>query len=444
LLGALVVRFLHSGAAKVRQGRAGAATPRASSEVISLPLESSRLLWCLGLLGFVSQLATTVNALVSSPIPLLQRLSGEGLQMARLMNIALGQGYDFGVHSRLAIFGAAAFVFVCMVAGGCLARAGLSRKSWLILRWLAFGCAFLIAFNGLFIRGGRMELVLLASGVSLALLMDEERRVLGAVRRRLAQASWMFTASMWVLAIVVVGYLSTGFTKDRIGTAGAYTALEAYHRTAPARWLEVATQDNEDLEFALLNLSYLPVPLTSFAYFYDLHDERFPGPFWGQYNLTGPVTFVMRRMGLRDEQQTLQDIRQEATRDLRLHGFGDNVWSTAYRDIALDFGWSGVPVVMAILGGLAQLLFLKAGRERGGVFLALAPLTVLFMLFTLAHSLVVLESVAVGFYMCFAVLLVQAFTHMPRVGRRAGKGAGKASGNGPAMQRPASGAQLAK
>ena len=204
-----------------------------------------------------------------------------------------------------------------------------------------------------------------------------------------------------------VWYLATGFTKSRIGTASAYAAMEQYHRTKPSQKVELLTQDTPGLQFAVLNLSYLPVTLTTFSYYYDLPASSFSGPNFGQYNFTGPVTFAMRRAGFRDDQKTLQDIRSEATRDLRMRGYGDNVWSTAIRDVAFDFGWWGAPIALFFVGWISQGLLQAAGRRGSGVFLAMAPLAALFLTFSVAHSLFVLENYAVSFYICLVALVFE-------------------------------------
>lgn len=407
-LGALIARFVMA-PRRVRHadGSVSVEAPR------PVPADAPSLLWGVGLLGLVSQAAMAGRALAAGGISLVDRLTGEGLDAVRLQNAAMAMGIDGTGHTRLAVFGAAAFVFVCMVAGGALQRANLKDGARRTLYWIAIGCALLIAFNGVFIRGGRMEVVLLVVACALAALLDTERHMVRGFKRRVVKARMPVVAAMVIAGLAVSWYFTTNFTKKRIGTASAYAAMEQYHRTKPSAALENLTAGVPSLEFAALNLSYLPVPLTTFGYYYDLHDAWFPGPFWGQYNFTGPVTFMIRRAGFRDEQSTLQEIRFQVTRDLRIRGYGDNVWPTALRDLALDVGWKAAPAVMLLLGLATQALLLAAGRTRGGVFMALAPLMMLWMVFSLAHSLFVLESFAVGLYMCLAVLLVQKLMHRP-------------------------------
>lgn len=397
LIGAMVARFASAGRAQT-----GAAVSR--TPLVDVP----RLLWWLAIAGTIGQVLICAGGLMGSSISLIDRLTGEGLAQVRLDSIGIGVTTSGGPFTRLNFLGAAAFVFVLMYAGGCVARAPLSSSARWKLGALAVLSVLLIAFNGLFIRGGRMELVLLALGLGSAALLDRDRHVLNALRRRVGRGRVAWTIVTVSLAVVLVGYLATGFTKKRIGTASAYAAMAAFHRTAPSPQLEALTAQKPALEFAALNLSYLSVPMVTFGYYFDQRGAGLPGPFWGQYNFTGPATFVVRRFGMVREQRTLQDIRTEATTDLYLRGFGENVWSTAMRDMAFDVGWWGVPPLMFIFGLLAQRLLIVAGRTRSGVFMALAPLAVLWLVLSVAHSLFVLESFATAIYMCLVVLLIQA------------------------------------
>jgi hypothetical protein len=128
-----------------------------------------------------------------------------------------------------------------------------------------------------------------------------------------------------------------------------------------------------------------------------------------QWSYDNDVSIDLRfKVPMRDTALALQDIRTEATTDLYLRGFGENVWSTAMRDMAFDVGWWGVPPLMFIFGLLAQRLLIDAGRTRSAVFMPLAPLALLSLVLSVAHSLFVLESFATAIYMCLAVLLIQA------------------------------------
>ena len=114
---------------------------------------------------------------------------------------------------------------------------------------------------------------------------------------------------------------------------------------------------------------------------------------------------AMRRMGMVREQMPLQDIRNEATRYLRVMGYGDNVWPTLLRDIALDVSWTGVPFIMLLLGWGAELIM--RGARRGGDFIVkvLALLTSVLLVFSIAHSLFVLDSFQKAYWFCFALLI---------------------------------------
>ena len=396
-VGAMTVRFLSGGASpSLIHGAPAAVNPMVP--------DSGKLLWGLALAGLMGQVLICAGGMMSGEVSLIDRLSGDALEQTRLNNFLIGQVADAGgPFVRFNFLGSAAFVFLFMYVGGSVGRAEISATGKKALRLVALVGGLLIIFNALFIRGGRMELALLVMGCGFAALLDEDRHFFNAARRWVGRARVFWAVVAIALSLSLVWYLATGFTKSRIGTASAYAAMEQYHRAKPSAWLEQATGGNASLEFAALNLSYLTVPTVTLGYYYDLPESLFPGPFFGQYNFTGPVTFAMRRVGLRDEQHTLQDIRLEVTRDLRMRGYGDNVWSTVLRDLALDVGWWGIPPTLLIVAGLIQKLLLRVGRTERGVLVALAPLMILFLVFSAAHSLFVLESFAVALYMCLLI-----------------------------------------
>lgn len=397
-LGAMSARFI-AGSTPAPRGSTAAATTTAVAP------NSAKLLWGLALGGLLGQSLICAGGLMSSPVSLLDRLSGDALEQIRSSTFAIGQSADAGgPFVRFNFLGSAAFVYLFMYAGGSVAQASLSTTAKRTLWMIAILSGLLILFNALFIRGGRMELVLLALGFALAALLDDERHIFMAAKRWVGKAKVLWVTVLIVGGLSLVGYLATGFTQSRIGTASAYTSMEQYHRLKPTTLVEGVTAGNASLEFAVLNLSYATVPIVTLGYYYDLTGSLFPGPYWGQYNFTGVVTFAMRRMGLRDEQHTLQEIRLEATRDLRMRGYGDNVWSTSLRDLALDVGWWGTPPTLAVVGFLIQRLLLRVGRTQRGVAVALAPLLMLFLLFSAAHSLFVLESFAVAIYFCLLIM----------------------------------------
>jgi uncharacterized membrane protein YeaQ/YmgE (transglycosylase-associated protein family) len=105
------------------------------------------------------------------------------------------------------------------------------------------------------------------------------------------------------------------------------------------------------------------------------------------------------------DQQTVTDIRNEATRYLRVMGYGDNVWPTLLRDLALDVGWLGVPIVMFVFGWASELIMRGARQDGNFLGKVLGLLTGVLLVFSIAHSLLILETFQKAFWLCFALLI---------------------------------------
>src|SRR5690606_24856954 len=253
----------------------------------------------------------------------------------------------------------------------CLMTAGITRElklKPLYLRLLIAAAVVSVLFvtlNALAIKGGRMGMILLLMGAALGALMDPRRTLLGYFDRVLGRAKVFVLALSAVVALGGLWYFATTFVEKRSSdTTSPMVALYQYHRASPTPLVADLVGDRRDLQYGLLSFSYLTVPLTTLSYYYDMPHGQFPGPYWGQYNFTGPVTFLMRRMGLVEYQESIGSIRTEATRYLRVMGYGDNVWPTLLRDIAFDVGWAGVPLVMFILGWAAEMI-MRSARQDG-------------------------------------------------------------------------------
>lgn len=149
--------------------------------------------------------------------------------------------------------------------------------------------------------------------------------------------------------------------------------------------------------------------MTTLVYYYDMPNGQFPGPYWGQYNFSQIAMFTMRRLGKVKEQMSVADIRNEATRYLRVMGYGDNVWPTLLRDLALDVTWTGVPFVMLLLGWGAELVMRGARRGNDFIVKVLGLLISMLLVFSIAHSLLVLDSYLKAIWFCLALLIYRRF-----------------------------------
>lgn len=383
--------------------------PRARSQVdassedevqVTLPMLAG-----VGVIGLLGNFFVAYDGLSTSTVSLLDRLTGEGLESVRLERFASAAVLQGGKFASLEFLSAASTVFVCLMTAGVAQKLSLKRWQMRALIASAVFTVLFVAFNALLIMGGRMGLVLLLVGAGLGALMDPKRTLFRAIDRMLGRAKGgVYTLLIAGLASSV-WFFATTFVKERIGETPPLVSLYQYHRAEPTPAVAEFIANEEKLQYALLSFSYLTVPVTTLVYYYDMPKGQFPGPYWGQYNFSGPTTFAMRRMGMVRDQQTMLEIRNEATRYLRVMGYGDNVWPTLLRDLALDVGWMGVPVVMFLLGWGAEMVMRSARRDGNFLTKVLGLLTGVLLVFSIAHSLLILETFQKAFWVCFAMLL---------------------------------------
>jgi hypothetical protein len=363
------------------------------------------MIWAVGLIGLLGNFFVSYDGLSTSSVGLVDRITGDELETIRLERFtssAVAQGGPFAILEFLA---AASTVFVCLLTAGVLSQLSVTRAQTKKLVVAAVVTVLFVSFNALLIMGGRMGLVLLLLAAFLGAKMDPQRAFFRAVGGTLGRAKPIVYTLLLIAALWSVWYFATTFAKKRIGATSPLVSLAQYHRAKPTPMVEEVVAQNEDLQYVLLNFSYLTVPLTTLVYYYDMPEGQFPGPYWGQYNFSGPVTFLMRRMGMLQDQQTVAEIRNSATLYLRVMGYGDNVWPTFLRDFALDVGWKGVPIVMLLLGFGAELAMRGARQDGNFIGKVLGLLTGVLLIFSIAHSLLIIEIFQKAFWFCFALLI---------------------------------------
>jgi hypothetical protein len=364
------------------------------------------MLAAIGLAGLLGNFAITYDGLHASPVSLMDRFTSDGIELIRRERFNITSIKTLGPFISLEFLAAATTIFVCMMTAGVAQQLDLKRWQRRALIGATVVSFLFVIFNALVIYGGRIGVAMLLLGTVLGALMDPKRALFRFIDRSLGRAKGGVYTLLLAGALGAIWFFATAFVKDRIGETPPLAALYQYHRASPTPLVEEVIGNNESLQYALLSFSYVTVPLTTLTYYYDMPNGQFPGPYWGQYNFSTPVTFAMRRMGMVREQMPLQDIRNEATRYLRVMGYGDNVWPTLLRDIALDVGWTGVPVIMLLLGWGAELI-MRSARKGDGNFIVkvLALLTSVLLVFSIAHSLFVLDSFQKAYWFCFALLI---------------------------------------
>lgn len=360
----------------------------------------------IGMAGLIGNFAITFDGLHTSSVGLLERFTSEGLQMTRRERFSITSIEKLGPLLSLEFMGAAATVFVCMMTAGVAQRLPLKRWQMRTLVAIAVASMLFVAFNTLIIYGGRLQLVMLLMGATLGAFIDPKRTLLRTIDRSLGRAKGGVYTLLLAGMIGSVWFFATAFVKGRIGEeTPPLVSLYQYHRAAPTPMVADLVAGRETLQYALLSFSYVTVPLTTLVYYYDMPNGQFPGPYWGQYNFSQIGTFVMRRLGKVREQMTVVDIRDEATRYLRVMGYGDNVWPTLLRDLALDVSWTGVPFVMLALGWGAEMIMRGARREGNFIVKVLGLLISMLLVLSIAHSMLVLDAFLKALWFCFALLI---------------------------------------
>lgn len=381
------------------------AKPSSDSQADDSALLNFHVLAAMGLVGLLGNFAITYDGLHSSSVGLLERFTPAGLEMTRRERFNITSIERLGPLLSLEFLAAATTVFVCMMTAGVAQRLPLKRWQKRTLILIAVTSVSFVAFNTLVVHGGRLYFVLLLVGSGLGSLIDPQRVLLRSIDRSLGRAKGAVYTLLIAGALGSTWFFATTFVKDRGGDTSPFVGLYQYHRASPTPWVEELVANEESLQYALLSFSYVTVPLTTLVYYYDMPKGQFPGPYWGQYNFSRIITFAMRRMGMVRDQMTVADIRDEATRHLRVMGYGDNVWPTLLRDLALDVGWVGVPIVMFLLGWGSELVMRAARGDGNFVAKVLGLLTGVLLVFSIAHSLLILDTFQKAFWFCFALLI---------------------------------------
>lgn len=363
-----------------------------------------------GFLGMMGNIFVLYDGLSISNVDFFDRISGAAaaeIRLERFMNSAM---FRSGPFVRFESLAAATTIYIALLAAGVTRSLNPSRKMNRIATWMAAISLILVIFNSLYILGGRIGVFLLVLGAFFAALMDPHKWLFRTIHRSLGVMRGFVYILLMAGSLFTVWHFSTAFMKERGGESRSpLITLAQYHRATLSEGMMDLVGSSENLQYATLTLSYVTVPLSTLAYYYDQGEGRFAGPYWGQYNFGSPVTFIMRRMGLVKHQKTMNEIRQEATNELVSMGYGDNVWSTILRDFALDVGWAGVPVVMLVFGFIAELV-IRRTREASCDFITrvIGLLMCVLIVFSIGHSLLIVNSIQTALWFCLGILLLQA------------------------------------
>lgn len=362
-----------------------------------------KALWIILALGLFGNLSIVLDAVITSNLSLTDRLQGGSLSVVRNEQFAaqiqgvVGPFHRWQQFAPLSLLG----LVLCMLAPAARSVAGRSR----LFKIVIFTTAVLYVFNGLFVRGGRMDLVILILVFVVAVALDPDRRF----QRWLKSLSFLPVAALGATLLLLLAgalvYFSTGFVQARSGGTSGLLSLTQHHRMDVAPWIGHWLGYSTPIQYGLLTLSYVVSPLVTFAYYFDLHGASFPGPYWGQYNFPMLAPRIMRIFQA-DTIRYWWDIRFDIFMPLTFQGFGGNVWATNLRDLAVDFGWAGVPLVTGLMGFFSKLALRLGIAKRSPLLIASYCIFAPALMLSFAHSLLFVQSLFGAFFLSLVVMAI--------------------------------------
>lgn len=380
---------------------AGRAKPANVHAVAADPFPiTTKALWVILFLGLFGNIAVVVDASLTSSLSIFDRVQGDSLSAVRTEQFASQMLGIVGPFHRLEQLAP----FTLLALPLCILMPPARSRSSLTLRWFIGANALLYLFNGLFVRGGRMDLVILLLVLLFAAVLDPQKRVKNWIGRLSFLSITLAAALLSILVLAGLVYFSTSFVQARSGGTSGLLSLVQHHRMDVSPVVGHLFGYDGPVQYALLTLSYLVSPLTTFSYYFDLSDASFPGPLWGQYNFPMLAPRVMRLAQV-DTIRYWWDLRLDIFMPLTFQGFGGNVWSTILRDFAVDFGWTAAALAMSILGFGSKVLLRSGQAKQSPLILASYCIFTPVLLLSFAHSLLFVQSLFGAFFFALLIML---------------------------------------
>lgn len=268
----------------------------------------------------------------------------------------------------------------------------------------------LIAFNSIFVTGGRIELILnLILYLSAFMTLNSKESARGiSWKKILSRVAFLFLA----FAILWVGIV---MLSSRVGGEqnSAYM-LYIIHSAHIADAMSKLTVDYPILATLSLQLSYLTAPIPFLGKFLDYYAYGDPQIYFGALNFAPSIAPLNKFLGFVDP-SFMGEAAYARTRILENSGYFGNVWATLGRELLIDFGIYGSLFFFFALGFVANSVRLQLWRRPRidlAVFYALIRLQ---LLWSLAHGL--FHHRTFGYAFTLAVALVLAMTLIRTVNR---------------------------
>lgn len=257
-------------------------------------------------------------------------------------------------------------------------RTRISDNLYKLVSRLAIANALLMCLTGIFVYGGRMNIAIAILGywISNYFLSDKA----SFIRKR--KSIRFKKVAVSIVSILIVTWLSTKFIILREGEFRDIFIM--YHnlmRMELMPYLQNLIYEYPTIGLLLLSLGYFVSPIPSLDYYMNVGD--IPGPFFGGYNF--PIVFRnFTKLPFDLQSFDWHAIRDEVFWPFVGAGYLGNVWSTLFRDFAVDFTLAGCIVFMFVLGAVVAQFF--GGGQRSNflshIFAVLLSIVLVFSPFT--------------------------------------------------------------
>lgn len=365
-------------------------TSRKAEAYSPTPLKSNHLL-VFAALGLIGQFAGTMDSISSSGLSILERLTAEGLAQTRASVFLTQAGMtDSSGWARLTPLIAFSYIYIACYVFAEKKEGGQPGSQMKIALWLSIGA---IAFNSLLINAGRMHLILLGLIVLIIFLIKASQFKRQTKSARTNSRSFLVFASS-TSAVIIIAVAATLFGQARSSDQqNADNYLFISHRAELSPLVSELTKNEPTLRFGLFTLSYFTVPIPTLSIYLDTPDYRYPGPYWGQYNLPPIIGRIAKRID-DDSYAPWPLLRANVFDLLAREGFATNVWSTLLRDLSVDVGIRGTPFAMLALGFITSFLISYSIRTLNPLIAITASALLVVCAFSVFHSLLYIEYIA--------------------------------------------------
>jgi hypothetical protein len=353
---------------------------------VSRPDSTKRLLFWLLAGGIIGGLLASLNSYLSGGLSLSDRLDSQNAQLIRTLHMEGEEsriGPLFGPANTAYALGGIGLIIYFALKG---ASNKIEFKPSSLTKLAVIGFISVSTLYSVIFAGGRITIVINILLSTIA--YSSARWALGEKAFNIKSSPIMqivillltiFTGTMLWLS-------STTFLEKRTAKAEPEVLLYRTHRAKFSPEIQNLTTYSKSAGYAIFTLSYLSTPIPTLVFYSDLPGNRLPGPLWGQYSFPVLARYITRAVGTYDPNDWTES-RVAVFGPLQDINFGTNVWATLIRDLLVDFGFLGSVIFMAVLGFIAQTLYINEKQNATIGDITLLTLLRLLLLFSGLNSL---------------------------------------------------------